>query len=103
MIRITDEPSGTLVRVDGWLGGEGVDVLLRVLKSSASPARLLLHDLRGADAAGLSVLRQLAQQGTSLEGLSTYMQLTLAGPASIGPLEPHHPARPETPVRSTET
>ena len=103
MITVTDEPAGTLIRVDGWLAGDGVAELERVLAGSSLPARLLVRELRGADAAGLSVLRRLADAGTALEGLSTYIQLRLAGAASLGPFESHSPARPETPVRSSET
>ena len=103
MITVMDEPAGTLIRVDGWLAGDGVAELERVLEAAPAPARLLVRDLRGADAAGLSVLRRLAAGGMPLEGLSTYIQLRLAGAASLGPLDPHPSVRPETPVRSHET
>ena len=103
MITVTDEPAGTLVRVDGWLTGAGVAELVRVLESAPAPARLLVRDLRGADAAGVSVLRRLAEQGTPLEGLSMYLRLMLAGPASARRPGSHSPACPETPVRSNKT
>ena len=86
IITITDEPAGTLIRVDGWLAGDGVAELVRVLNSAAAPTRLLVHDLRGADAAGISVLRQLEGRGVPLDGLSTYFRLMLGHPASPGPL-----------------
>ena len=103
IITVTEEPAGTRIRVDGWLAGGGVAELERVLDAATVEARLVLHDLRGADEAGLAVLRRLAGQGTPLDGLSQYIQLMLANPASIGPLESHSHARPETPVRSNET
>ena len=85
MITVTDEPDGTLIRVDGWLAGDGVAELVRVLDSAAAPARLLVRNLRGADAAGISVLRQLEGRGVPLDGLSTYFRLMLDLPASPGP------------------
>ena len=103
MITVKDEPAGTLIKVDGWLAGDGVAELERVLEGASAPARLLVRDLRGADASGLSVLRRLADAGTALEGLSTYIQLMLASTTSLGSLESHSPGRPETPVRSSET
>ena len=102
MITVMNEPSGTLVKVDGWLAGDGVAELRRVLDAADVHARLLAYDLRGADAAGLSLLRRLADAGMVLEGLSTYIQLMLANPGGVGPLESHFHGRPEKPVRSNE-
>ena len=99
MITITDEPGGTQVRVDGWLEGDGVAEFVRVVDAAAGPVRLLLRDLRGADAAGLAALRRLTDRGTSLEGLSPYIRLMLANSASAGPFGSHPLARSETPVR----
>jgi hypothetical protein len=97
-----EEAAGTVVRVDGWLAGDGVAELGRVLDSPAAPSRLLVHDLRGADAAGISVLRQLEGRGVPLEGLSTYIRLMLANPASVGPVSSPRSARSETPVKERE-
>jgi hypothetical protein len=99
IITVVEEAAGTLVRVDGWLAGEGVPELVRVLDSAAGQTRLLLHDLRGADAAGISVLRQLEDRGVPLDGLSTYIRLMLASPAGFGHVPVSRFARPETPVR----
>ena len=99
-ISVVKEPAATIVSVDGWLAGDGVAELVRVLDSAASPARLLVHDLRGADAAGMSVLRQLEGRGVPLDGLSTYIRLMLASPAGVGP-EPRI-ALSETLVRRRE-
>ena len=68
-----------------------------------APTSLLLHDLRGADAGGLSLLRRLVAEGMAIAGLSTYIQLMLANSASVGPLESHAHTRPEPPVRSNES
>lgn len=103
MITVTEGPSSTLVRVDGWLAGEGVAEFVRVLESAAAPVRLSLRDLRGADASGLSVLRRLADRGATLEGLSTYVRLMLADPAGVEPLSASSLACSETSVRSTGT
>ena len=103
MITVTNEPAGTQVKVDGWLAGDGVAELGRVLDAAAAPTSLLLHDLRGADAGGLSLLRLLVAEGMAIAGLSTYIQLMLANSASVGPLESHSDTRPEPPVRSNES
>jgi hypothetical protein len=103
MITVTDEPAGTLVRVDGRLAGDGVPELVRVLNSAAPPVRLLARDLRGADGSGVSVLRRLVDEGTPVEELSPYMRLLLAAPAGLdSPISPSL-TRPETRVRSNRT
>lgn len=92
-----------LVKVDGWLEGAGVAELARVLDSAAKPVRLLLHDLRGADALGISLLRGMADLGTPLEGLSEYFKLVLAEGGTRGPRSSSTVTRPKTPVRSKNT
>ena len=102
IITVMEEPAGTLVRVDGWLAGDAVAELVRVVDSAAGRTRLVLDDLRGADAAGILVLRQLEDRGVSLDGLSTYIRLMLAGPAGGGPESSSRIARSETPVKRRE-
>jgi hypothetical protein len=101
MISVTEEPAGTLLKVDGWLAGEGVSELVRVFRAAAGPVRLLAHDLRGADADGVSVLRRLTDDGIPIEGLSSYMQLLLAVSADLQSVA--SPTHPETRVRSNRT
>jgi hypothetical protein len=103
MISVTEEPAGTLLKVDGWLAGEGVSELVRVFSAAAGPVRLLAHDLRGADADGVSVLRRLTDDGVPIEGLSSYMQLLLAVSANIQSVASPSPTHPETRVRSNRT
>jgi hypothetical protein len=91
------------LKVDGWLAADGVSELVRVLESATAPVRLLARDLRGADEAGVSVLRRLADEGTPLEGLSTYLQLLLAVPASLDSSASSSLTSSETPVRSNGT
>ena len=91
------------MKVDGWLEGAGVAEFARVLESAPKPVRLLLHDLRGADAVGLALLRGLADLGTPLEGLSTYLKLVLAEGGARAPRRSNAVTRPETPVRSKHT
>ena len=98
IITVTHELAGTLIRVDGWLAGAGVAELVRVFNDATSPVRLVVRDLRGADATGLSVLRRIAEQGTPLEGVSPYLDLLLAGPAGGGVFDARSPVRPETPT-----
>jgi hypothetical protein len=89
--------------VDGWLAGEAVSELVRVFSAAAGPVRLLAHDLRGADADGVSALRRLTDDGIPIEGLSTYMQLLLAVHANLESVASPSPSRPETRVRSSRT
>ena len=78
MITVTTEPAGTQVRIDGWLDGDGVAELARTLASVPGPVRLLLHDLRGADAGGPVPAAPTGREGTALDGLSPYLRLMLA-------------------------
>ena len=103
MITITEEPAGTLLKVDGWLAGEGVSELIRAFSAAAGPVRLLAHDLRGADADGVSILRRLKDDGIPIEGLSSYMQLLLAASANLPSVVSPSPTHPETRVRSNRT
>jgi hypothetical protein len=103
IIGVTDGSAGAQVKVDGRLEGAGVAELARVLETAQRPVRLLLHDLRGADALGMSLLKGLAEGGTPLDGLSTYLKLVMAD----GGVHAPHPSGPvvrsETPVRSRKT
>lgn len=92
-----------LVKIDGWLEGAGVAELARVLESAPGPLHLLLHDLRGADTLGLSLLRGLADLGTPLEGLSEYLKLVLSDGGARAPRPAASLVGPETPVRSKNT
>jgi hypothetical protein len=103
MITVTEESAGTQVRVDGWLAGDGVTEFVRVLNAAAAPVRLFASDLRGADAAGVSVLRRLAGEGVPMVGLSPYLRLLVAAPAPADSPAAPSPARPETRVRSNRT
>ena len=102
-VTVTAVAQGTLVKVDGWLDGAGVAELARVLEAAPQPVRLLLHDLRGADALGLSLLRGLAELGTPLEGLSTYLTLVMTDGGARPPRASSPVVRSETPVRSKHT
>ena len=102
-VTVTQGTPGTLMKVDGWLEGAGVAELAHALASAPKPVRLQLHDLRGADALGLSLLRGLADRGTPLEGLSTYLKLVLADGGARAPRPATSVVHPETPVRSKNT
>jgi hypothetical protein len=81
-ITVSDGANRRVVRVDGWLSDGAVDALRSTLASTPAPFSLLLEDLRGADGEGLTLLESLARQGTSLDGLSPYLQLLLSRSAS---------------------
>jgi len=102
-ITVSAGPDVALVRIDGWLGGDGVAALEQTLASVRGPMRLLVHDLRGADAAGVSLLHRLDREGAALDGLSPYLRLTIArspNPLTAPALSVTHA---ETPVRSDNT
>lgn len=90
------------MRVDGWLDGGGVAELLRVLDATPAPVRLVLRDLRGADAAGLDALRGLEQCRVALDGLSPYIRLMLSDPAGRVTRETLRRGRSETLVKRRE-
>jgi ABC-type transporter Mla MlaB component len=66
-----------VLRLEGWLEGEAVPELERVVRSGSGPLRLDLSELRSADTAGLAVLRALRAAGASLVGASPYIRLLL--------------------------
>ena len=102
-ITVTQEDGGTLVRVDGWLAEEGIQELSCVLSTAAARVRLLVEDLRGADAAGVAGLRRLADRGVPIEGLSPYIRLLLARQAPVAASAVPAPDDPVTPVRREDT
>jgi hypothetical protein len=76
-ITCTEGPDRTTLRVDGWLEGDEVDELLQVVRATTQPVVLNLTDLRSADERGVRVLRQLAEQGVRLTGVSDYLKLLM--------------------------
>ena len=73
-----DQASGiSVIRLEGWLEGDVVTELERVVAESARPLRLDLTQLRSADPAGLTVLKALRGQGAVLVGASPYLRLLL--------------------------
>jgi len=66
-----------VVRIEGWLEGEAVAELERVVSGGSGPLRLDLCELRSADTAGLAALRTLRAAGASLVGASPYIRLLL--------------------------
>jgi hypothetical protein len=66
-----------VVRLEGWLEGEAVAVLERVIEGGSGALRLDLSELRSADKAGLTVLRAHREAGASIVGASPYIKLLL--------------------------
>ena len=66
-----------VVRLEGWLEGEAVAELERVVSGGSGLLRLDLSELRSADTAGLDALRALRAAGASLVGASPYIRLLL--------------------------
>jgi hypothetical protein len=66
-----------VVRLEGWLEGEAVAELERVIEGGAGALRLDLSELRSADKAGLTALRAHRAAGASIVGASPYIKLLL--------------------------
>lgn len=66
-----------IVRLEGWLEGEAVAELERVIGGGSGSLRLDLSELRSADKAGLTVLRAHRAAGASIVGASPYIKLLL--------------------------
>ena len=70
--------SGTrIVRIEGWLEGEAVAELERVIEGESGALRLDLSELRSADKAGLAALRAHRAAGASIVGASPYIKLLM--------------------------
>jgi hypothetical protein len=87
-----EEPGVQVIRLAGWLEGEAVAELERVVSGCAEPLRIDLAELRSADPAGLTVLRALRARGARLVGASPYIRLLL-GTAPSGPPPSGGPGR----------
>ena len=73
-----DSDLGTrVIRLEGWLEGESVAELERVIDGGSGPLRLDLTELRSADPAGLDALRVLRATGASIVGAPPYIRLLL--------------------------
>lgn len=68
---------GTVLRIDGRLGREGLAVLMRACEEADRPITLDLSDLRLADDAAVAALRRLESGGIRLVGASQYLALRL--------------------------
>jgi hypothetical protein len=71
-----------VLKVDGHLSAEDVDVLLTACDAEPGCLVLDLSDLRFADRRGVGTLRELRARGVRFAGLSPYLSLVLAGPGS---------------------
>jgi len=67
----------SMLRIEGWLEGETVAELERVVNGSSGPLWLDLSELRSADTAGLAALRAMRAAGASIVGASPYIKLLL--------------------------
>lgn len=81
-VRITrlDTPEGGCVKVDGWLGADGLAELERICSESPLRLTLDLKDLRQADETAVSFLRRLVVDGARLVNCSPYFALLLYMP-----------------------
>jgi hypothetical protein len=76
-ITLDQDTEVQVVRLEGWLEGEAVAELERVMGGRAGSLRLDLTELRSADPAGLNVLRRLRARSAGLVGASPHIRLLL--------------------------
>jgi len=76
-ISSTSDSGISMLRIEGWLEGETVAELERVVNGSSGPLRLDLSELRSADTAGLAALRAMRAAGAAIVGASPYIKLLL--------------------------
>ena len=82
----SDQESGTqVVRLVGWLEGENVTHLERVVSDTSGPLRLDLTELRSADQDAVKLLRALQASGVSLVGASPFIRLLVGIDTCGGP------------------
>ena len=78
-IRITKSSDSrwTTIEIEGRLGADEADELLKEGRAAGRPLRLALAGLRSADDAGIKALRSLKADGAELIGATAYVQLLL--------------------------
>lgn len=88
---LIDQESGIqTMRLVGWLEGEDVGKLERIVSDTSGPFRLDLTELRSTDRTGVMLLRALHAKGVSFVGASPFIHLLLGietsrPPPSDGP------------------
>jgi ABC-type transporter Mla MlaB component len=86
MFRITSHPNGphaTRLVFEGRLAGEAVDELRRVASETSAQGRRIALDLaalRYADAAGITLLRELIEDLAELQRASAFVSALLGEP-----------------------
>lgn len=95
MIRVTktDEPSRTIVTIDGQLSADSIAVVetcCSQAESNEKPVHLFLRDVTTVDHAGQMLLRRLAQKGIHLlaSGVYTSYLVQALSPADTAPQTP---------------
>jgi len=96
MIRVTktEEPSKTLVTIDGQLSGEAVGLVQACCKEAESdgkPVHLFLRDVTAIDDGGRLLLQRLAGNGVRVSGRGVYTafvveELTTTNSRQISPM-----------------
>jgi hypothetical protein len=69
---------GTALKIDGWLGSDGVPALLEACSEAEPPLVLDLRDLRDAEPAGIAALRRIVASGARVDAISPYVELLLS-------------------------
>src|SRR5271157_3472381 len=89
----TEEPSGTLVAIDGQLSGDTVAVVETCCDQALSAGKavyLFLRDVSIVDQAGRALLSRLAARGVRMHASGVYTSYLVGGlnPSGTGPLNP---------------
>jgi hypothetical protein len=96
MIRVTktEEPSHTIVTIDGELSGDSIAVVeacCNQARSNAKPIELFLRDITTVDQAGQRLLSRLAAKGVRLVARGVYTSYLVQSLTSDKAV-PVHPA-----------
>jgi len=86
----TEEPSGTLLTVDGQLSGDSIDVVetcCTQARSAGKAVQVFLRDVTGVDQAGRMLLSRLVAKGIRLiaSGVYTSYLVEELSPAEAAP------------------
>jgi anti-anti-sigma regulatory factor len=76
-VTVSTHEQSTTIRVEGCLKGMSVPDFRRACHSVGTGVRLDLAGLDSADAAGISVLRSLWEEGAELLGVTPYIRCLL--------------------------
>jgi len=73
----TTDTGKTVLKIDGRLQSQDIGEVEEEQRSVRGPLVLELTNLQSADAAGITMLRRMTQEGARIQGASPYIELLL--------------------------